>query len=265
MKFTSLLKLVNKLQQAGKIDNLQQACGVLGCIERKRLETNEYGASTDVTSLRKLKNVYLIDFFKHPLKSKNDYMEALKKVLEFDKMKEYLSKFVFPGDHPSQFYHRQIIYELLCKYIAILTTKTPVPNEELFSLVSLIGPLHIDLNANEDLVLNYHPFIKSLYESLFPKRIFAAKSKPWRIQFFLEIIYGGWTLIRRTVKAVFHKCKDLQYGTPLNFLDNYCPTALCSYSVLFKTNDFSNYFDSIIRMWVMMHCFRRCHYRKSLY
>ena len=32
MKFTSLLQLVNKLQQAGKIDNLQQACGVFGCL-----------------------------------------------------------------------------------------------------------------------------------------------------------------------------------------------------------------------------------------
>ena len=32
MKLTSLLQLVNKLQQAGKIDNLQQACGVFGCV-----------------------------------------------------------------------------------------------------------------------------------------------------------------------------------------------------------------------------------------
>lgn len=80
-------------------------------------------------------------------------------------MKEYLSKFVelFPGDHPSQFFSRQIIYEVLCKYIANLTAKTSVPQEELLSLVPLIGPLHIDLNADEDLVLNYHPFIKSLY------------------------------------------------------------------------------------------------------
>ena len=154
----------------------------------------------------------------------------------------------------------------MCKYIANITNTgtTPVPHEELLSLVPLIGPLLIDLNADEDLVLNYHPFIKSLYESLFPSRVLAEKPKPWRMQFILEILYDGWTLIRRTVKAVFHKCKDLQYGTLLNFLDNYCSTVLCSYSVLFKTNDFSNYYDSIIRMWVMMYCFRRHHYRKSL-
>ena len=32
MKLTSLLQLVDKLQQAGKIDNLQQACGIFGCV-----------------------------------------------------------------------------------------------------------------------------------------------------------------------------------------------------------------------------------------
>ena len=32
MKLTSLLQLVGKLQQAGKIDNLQQVCGVFDCV-----------------------------------------------------------------------------------------------------------------------------------------------------------------------------------------------------------------------------------------
>jgi hypothetical protein len=32
MKLTSLLQLVDKLQQAGKFDNLQQVCGVFGCV-----------------------------------------------------------------------------------------------------------------------------------------------------------------------------------------------------------------------------------------
>ena len=29
----SLLQLVDKLQEAGKVDNLQQVCGVFGCME----------------------------------------------------------------------------------------------------------------------------------------------------------------------------------------------------------------------------------------
>ena len=32
MKLTSLLQLVDKVQQAGKIDNLQQVCGGFGCV-----------------------------------------------------------------------------------------------------------------------------------------------------------------------------------------------------------------------------------------
>ena len=36
MKLTSLLQLVNKLQQVGKIDNLQQVCGVSGCAVLQR-------------------------------------------------------------------------------------------------------------------------------------------------------------------------------------------------------------------------------------
>ena len=34
MKLTSLLQLVDKLQQAGKIDNLQQVCGVFWLCNR---------------------------------------------------------------------------------------------------------------------------------------------------------------------------------------------------------------------------------------
>ena len=32
MKLTSLLQFFNKLQQAGKIDNLQQVCDVFSCV-----------------------------------------------------------------------------------------------------------------------------------------------------------------------------------------------------------------------------------------
>ena len=32
MKLTSLLQFVDKFQQAGKIDNLQQGCGIFGCV-----------------------------------------------------------------------------------------------------------------------------------------------------------------------------------------------------------------------------------------
>jgi hypothetical protein len=73
----------------------------------------------------------------------------------------------------------------------------------------------------------------------------------------------GWTLIRRTVKTIFRRCKNIQHGTLLNFLDNYCPLILASYTILFKTNNFKAYFSSIIRIWIM-YSFRRQHHNKVL-
>ena len=108
-----------------------------------------------------------------------------------------------------------------------IASSEPIYLEPLLSLIPMIRPPHVDLNADENLVLIYLPFLKTVYESLFPNRVLAEHPKPWRIQFILEIVYGGWTLIRRSVKAIFHKCKDVQYGTIVKFLRQ-----LLSFSVI---------------------------------
>ena len=66
-------------------------------------------------------------------------------------------------------------------------------------------------------------------------------------------------------KIVFKDSKDnIQYGTLLNLLDNYCPLVLTSYSVLFKTSRFDEYYNSIIRVWIMMYSFCSRHYNNLL-
>ena len=232
-------------------------------MERERLEAHDYCASADVRHLRKFDNVYLIDFLKLPLKSTKNYQTALDIVCD-SKLKEYCSQFVvlMPGDYPSQFHPRKIIYNLLKQYLTQSGNNTPI--SPMLSIIPMIGPLHIDLNSDEDLVLNYIPLLKRIYEAIFKGKKLADHPKPWRIQFILEIVYGGWTLIRRTVKTIFRRCKHIAYGTLLNFLDNYCPLILSSYSILFKTNKFHTYFSSIIRIWIMMYSFRRHHYNKVL-
>ena len=231
-------------------------------MERERLEAHDYCASADVRHLRKFDNVYLIDFLKLTLKSKQDYQAALDTVCK-SKLKEYCSQFIvmFPGDYPSQFYPRKIIFEQLKQYVSKPDNTDISP---LLSIIPMIGPLHIDLNSDEDLALNFIPLLKQIYETVFKGKKLADQPKPWRIQFILEIVYGGWTIIRRMVKTIFHRCKDSQYGTLLNFLDNYCPLILASYTILFKTNKFDAYFNSVIRIWVMMYSFRRHHYNKVL-
>ena len=48
----------------------------------------------------------------------------------------------------------------------------------ILSIVPSIEPLHISLNSREHIVNSYHPFFKTLYETIFPKRKLADNPKP---------------------------------------------------------------------------------------
>ena len=50
----------------------------------------------------------------------------------------------------------------------------------------------------------------------------------------------------------------------MNLLDNYLPLVLSIYSVCFKINDFIEYFETMIRVWVMFTCLLRHDYNKAL-
>ena len=98
--------------------------------------------------------MHLLDFVKLPLKSRENYETALDLVLQ-SHFKEYLSKFVvlLPGDWPSQFFPRQIIYKVCSSGVE------SVPPNPVSSLVPSMGPLHVDLNADEDIGTNFLPFM----------------------------------------------------------------------------------------------------------
>ena len=126
-------------------------------------------------------------------------------------------------------------------------------DEETFSklvtaFIANIGALHVSLNGREEVVMIFHPFFDAVYEYVFNKTNFPAKPQPWRISTVLEVTYGGWTLIRDTVKAKFKNCKDIQYLVILNLLDNYCPLVLSFYSITLKMNDFPPYLMSMLYM-----------------
>ena len=59
-------------------------------------------------------NVQLVDFLKMPLKSKNDYSNALD-ILSNSPVKRYMEKYhlLLLGDHPTQFYSRKVVYEAI--------------------------------------------------------------------------------------------------------------------------------------------------------
>ena len=91
----------------------------------------------------------------------------------------------------------------------------------------------------------------------------AKSPKPWRINLILEAVYGGWTLIRDQVLTKFQNSKDIQYGALLNLLENYIPLVLTIYTTTFKRNNFKEYFNAMIRIWVMLLCLKPRHYNKA--
>ena len=84
--------------------------------ERVRLTTHQYAKSADAQKFRKMNNLQLIDFVELPLKNKQNLTSALKIVCS-SKLKDYLNDYYVPllGDHPVQFYSRNIVNNHLNK------------------------------------------------------------------------------------------------------------------------------------------------------
>ena len=162
------------------------------------------GSDYQALNVQSLKDVYLVDFLKLPLKSMKDYNDAFDIVLQTT-VREYLSNYVvlMPADWPGQFFPRQIVYQRARQATSTSTLPQGSYPHPLCSVTPTLGPLHEDFNADEDIVSGYMPFMRLVYESLFPGKKLANKPKPWRIQFRLEVVYGGWTMVRTVVKTGF--------------------------------------------------------------
>ena len=222
--------------------------------ERHRLAVHDY-QQTELNEMRCMDNTKLVDSIEMPLKCCEDVLTAVNKMLSSG-LQLYLDQFVTPfiGDWPMQFYIRQLVY-----------SKAPSLPSALQNVVPFIGPLHISLNTRESVLLIFHEIFADLYTFLFGKTAkLAKKPKAWRISLLLEVIYGGWTLIRDAILSVFGKSKDVQYLTLVNLLDNYVPLVLSFYSIVFKCNNYDQYCHSLLHCWIMCTVFRRRHYNKAL-
>ena len=113
-------------------------------------------------------------------------------------------------------------------------------------------------------MLKFHTVFSYLYAFLFStKKPLAKKPKPWCISFLLEVLYGGWLLVRDAIMSVFVTSKDVQYLVLLKLLDSYVPLSLSIYSVVFKDNMAELYYESLLCCWVMFLMYRRRHYDKA--
>ena len=123
-----------------------------------------YGEHNNARQVRAVANTHLIDCVEHPLKSLTNYSDAAAIYINTP-LREYLKQHILliPGDWPSQFYQRQLAY-----------------NEPLYSplrnTTPTMGPLHVSLNAQENVVLKFITFFHALYLHLFKKQL-AKKTK----------------------------------------------------------------------------------------
>ena len=83
-------------------------------------------------------------------------------------MADYLKKYLvfLPGDWPAQFFTPKIIYSKLHKDNAN-QPNTSGPDDPLLSFIPLLGPLHIALNAIENVFLMFSTFFREMYVGIF--------------------------------------------------------------------------------------------------
>jgi len=143
--------------------------------------------------MRTMEHTCLIGFMKlQPLKSAADFLVAMITALACDPLRAYLSEscMPFPADWPAQFYPRQVIYAPMADMVTVLDQhwdpalhgQRPADTHLVYlrNLLPMLGPLHISLNTQEQLIKQYRPIFKRLYQRATGK-ILPQKPRAWRI------------------------------------------------------------------------------------
>ena len=135
-------------------------------VERQHLLIHDY-QQIEIQTMRNMDNTKLVDCIELPLKSREDILAAVKKIVSGG-LEIYPTNFVAPfvGDWPMQFFIRQLVYSDSTSLPAVLKNEIP-----------LIGPLHISLNARECVLLMFHPIFADLYAALFGQKAKLAKNQ----------------------------------------------------------------------------------------
>ncbi|CAB4030684.1 Hypothetical predicted protein, partial [Paramuricea clavata] len=129
--------------------------------ERHRLLLHDY-QQTKIQKMRYMENTKLIDSLHLPLKSYEEPLTVFKHMLS-NGLEIYLSNFLppFMGNWPTQFFMRQLVYNLAHQVSLPTICQNVVP---------LMGPLHISLNSRECVLKHFHPIFAELYSLLFGKK-----------------------------------------------------------------------------------------------
>ena len=58
-------------------------------------------------------------------------------------------------------------------------------------------------------------------------------------------------------------CKDIEYQTTIDLLDNLIPATLDIYAILFRSGSFSEYVETVFRIWTFFLRWKRKNYNKA--
>jgi hypothetical protein len=213
---------------------------------------------------RKMKDTLLIGVTEQHLHSVNDYLQALQMILTYNDKVQHLYGNVAPlvADWPGQLFIRKAITHLQNANSNDVRSQIP---QEIASFVPIIGPLHVSLNTREQVMKVHYPFFQKLFHFVFGKRkVLAKKPRPWRTNLLLELAYAAWIKVREHIKTKFGStCKNIEYCTVIDLLDNVLPAALDVYAVLFRSGSFEEYVETIFRIWTFASRWRRKNYNKA--
>ncbi len=117
----------------------------------------------------------------------NDYIIALQIILDIDKNTSYLYNHVILliANWPEQLFIHKIIINLNKK-----DPQYSIP-VRINSFIPILRPFHISLNSREHILIIYYTFFQKLFYFMFgKKKILVKKSKPWRINLLLKLVYS---------------------------------------------------------------------------
>ncbi|RHZ89265.1 hypothetical protein Glove_16g74 [Diversispora epigaea] len=207
-----------------------------------------------------MKDLQLIGFKEQNLHSIFDYINALKIILSIHDKTQHLRESVAPivADWPGQIFIRKALY------MQISSEFQSNFSQDIRFFLPMLGPLHVSLNSREQIMLVHHSFFEKLFHFVFGEnKKLAKKPRPWRINLLLELAKCGWIKIKNQIIQKFDKiCKDIEYRTTIDLLDNLIPAVLDIYAILFRSDLFEEYVETIFRIWTFALRWKRKNYNK---
>lgn len=213
---------------------------------------------------RSMKNTHLINIKEQNLKSLDDYLEALKMITSIPTLNEYLQHYVIPivADFPGQLFIRRAI-SLYQKSMNDSPNNLKIP-KVINSFIPLLGPLHVSLNMRESTISTHWNFFEQLYKFVFGKnKKLAKKPMPWKINTLLDLTDKGWKQVANNIIEKFGRCcKDTEYRSTVDLLDNIVPAVLDIYAIIFRSGSCEEYVETIFRLWTFALRWDRKNYNK---